>query len=449
MVQAKRKNVVNALANRMAKKVKNGKAVKKITNRKKVVKVSKSLREKVKKVLEATAIKGTFITTRQGDLGLWTNRDVSTSYTIRNINAYQNAVVGTSLGNKLTTPYGTANSNSRVWMTGLTIGGIYTSGDEMMYFTPMKIIDAASILWNNKAIERTYENQAGNFNANTVGTSTGVQSKGNGTNPAIQGMKIHVVHSYVKMEFKNNSQRTMYMNLYECVPKQSNPDKLPLDCLISGIQLFADNGVGKRMIKYYVDPMLATNSTNTDVLIQDPNVEPNMIPTFAESYTYTKVEIVVNPGETFIHNIAGPKNFDLDYNKLWVDGQDHTGKLYKKCSVAIMISLKPDLVYGTAGVLTYLGNTTEGSGRWINTTSSTTRPVDPISCEITEVYKLSMPEQSGFYQQAVTAGAAKQLDMRKPALAFANHANNYVTGNNYQHIDEEVPSSIVTSSQFD
>lgn len=430
-----RMNPTNQVAQRSGMKVTGRKNVKSVVGKQHKVHVSKSLREKVKKVIEGQKCYGTYTATRVGAWALQRGSGVSNDYPNTAIGAYAVARQYGRIGTNA------ANSNSRGWVATLLSGDGFLQGDDMNYFTPLKVLDAASVLWNNKAMARDYTLQTGNFKINT-NKATGVPVGGAPAAPLAQGQKIHVINSWVKFEIKNVSQRSLEFNIYNCVPKVAAPDRLPFDTFIEGLNVFIDTAAGSNQFKVLND--------NLDLAVGDPNFAPSLVDPFNSTYKYTKMDHVLAPGETCVHYVSGPKNVWYDFSKMYESAVDQGGKLNKH-SVGVFVSIKPDLVFATVGV----NGSASGSGAgrfWpSNATPATFQntDLDPLAVEVTEVFKLSMPDDTGFYQQAVTAGAAKSLNLRRPYKAFANFVYGDVPATlAYQRVDEENPTLQISEGKF-
>jgi len=430
-------NVVNAQAHRASMKRKGSKNVRGIQGKRKKVKVSKKLRAKIKKVIDGGRIYGTYQTLRQGQIGMIKNTGAANNaYPTLVSSSYGAAVSNTVIGVN-------AQASARWWWAGLAFGESVRTGDEWLFFQPMKILDAASVLWNNKDLSRDFGLATGNLALQTS-TTTGVSNPNTGTVPNTQGNKIHIHNSWVKFEMKNTSQRAYEVTIYNCVPKIRHPDKTPLTALRDGIISQQSDALANRML---IQEIALDSVVNvTDTLMNDPMVHPSMVPGFNNLYKAQKISMMIAPGETCVHYIKGPRNLTLDYNKFQQGGTDTAGLLYNKTSMAVMMALKPSLEYATVGAS---GTAARSSGRYAFGTGAAVDNLiqAPISMEVTEVFKLAMPESSGFYMQTITQGQPKNLSLRRPAHAFGNFTANYLDATLvYQKFDEEQPATAIPGS---
>lgn len=442
-------NPLNAQAKKASMKRKGSKNTRSIVHRKKRVRVSKPLRAKIKKVIAGTAIKGSYYTTRFGTIGITTNGNGGTTNIITKTEA-----MGGYTGQ---TAYQQRNKdvdgNARFWFahalqstdTGASDAEKLEQGSEWQFFTLLKIIDAASVLWNTKDADRNYGIQIGNLN--TVHTSaTGVPVVGTVANPAIKGLKIHVQNAYVKFKIKNNSQRSMQICVYNVVPKIRFPLTTALEGFLTAVATEAD-GANSAYVSSVNDQF--TNFQQNASLFANPLCEPNMFPSFNRAFKYEKITIKIAPGETCEHSVQGPKNFDLDFSKLYNAGIDESERAYSKTSMFVMMSVQPDLAYAETNVSTA---TTGGrSGYYVPGFAAKNTVADPISIHWDEVYHLAMPEIVGFTTAAGFAGTEQILNQRIRRRAFGNFTSvNLDTDTNpgYTAFEEENPVTGIASGVF-
>lgn len=439
-------NPLNAQAKRASKRVKGHKNISSIVHRKRNVKVSKQLRKKVQKVIDGGAFKGTYHTSRFGTIG------ITTSGT---------ATVNLGLVDELETMGGytqqlafqrhqlDVDGNTRFWFahalqstnTSGTAGLV--QGSEWQFFSPLKIVDAASVLWNGKRPNENYASQVGNLNTVHV-EATGSPVVGTNTNPQIKGLKIHIDNSYVKFTIKNNSQRAMSICVYNCVPKVKFPIATALQAFQQAVIREADGSNSAFMSAVTVNH---STTEQEQALFANPAVEPNMFKSFSTSYKYEKVIIKIAPGETCTHSVQGPKSYTLDYAKLYNSGVNEQGKAYKGTTMFCMMSIIPDMAFMTAGINTANQGTT---GRYVASTSAIDSIADPVSIQWEEVYRLSIPEVVGFRTQNGTAGTMQVLNKKLPRRAFGNFTKLGNVDANPVHtdFDEENPGIGIVSNKF-
>lgn len=419
-------NVVRQAANRSKRKTTGRSKVKSIQHRKRKVYVSPRLRKKIKKVIKGQEIRGTYRTVRQGTIGTYTTQAADVEYILQDQGGYQNGIATIKIPNDL-------SSNTQWWWQQPNIGNDSRSnGGEFQFFTPMKILDAASILWNKKGINADYTAQLDNFNSSHVVLTGAPVSSGTRYDMGIVGLKIHVINTYVKMIVKNSTQRSFVLGFYKCVPATAYPDSLPMDAFKSALEEEHD-GANTSIIA-----ASGTFAKPVDNLFVMPQCEPNLLKSFRSQWKYEKVNIKMEPGETTTLFMQGPKDYTIDYDKLKFGENDKQHFANKKTSMALMISVLPDLVFATDNV-----DIDGNSGRYIPATSALNKVVDPISIEYEETFHLGMPELAGFQQPAADAGTAQQpLNNRLPRLAFGNFVSDHTVSLQpvYKAYDEQNPA---------
>lgn len=208
---------------------------------KKKIKVSKSLRQKIGKVLEDKKMNGYFQAT-QVEVG---------------------------------------------FQPGSTNGGQQAQGvpalQDVGLFHPALILHAASRLWNSKAKPGTFTYALGDA--------------GNLDTKAIQ---IEVQRQWWTHRLKNNSQRVMFITIYKCQPRGTKVSKTPANAWIDGLAQTGTIGTNVANIGFsvlYTTPQLSpefNNSYKTETLkfTMDPgqsvefNVQgPRMVYDFQKFYT--------------------------------------------------------------------------------------------------------------------------------------------------------------------
>lgn len=406
--------------------------VRSIQHSKKAVKVTPRFRKKVKKVIAGTLHHGTYFSTRQGTIGFnTTNSATSSEFRVAAQGGYTNNVISTKLNDE-------CSANSRIWFGGAQTGNdSFTTGDEWQFFSPLKLIDAASVLWNQKTANRDYTVQTGNLTTTHNGT-TGSLVNGTAAAPEIDGLKIQVRNAYVKMTMKNNSQRALLVEVYKCVPTSKNPLALALSTFADAIDREVDGtntglcsvvGVGSEVPK--------------SALMNMPGVEPNQFVSFRNEWKYEKVKIKIMPGETTSLFFQGPKDYMLDYDKLNKGNANVQGLALKQTTMNVMMSVTPDLTFATAAPI---GET----GRWIQNQALVGLIGDMISLEWSEVYSLIMPDIVGFQNgPAADAGNMYTLNKRLNRRAYANFVSQHdgTTDPTYEAYDVENPGDIIAAGR--
>jgi len=422
----------NALSGRASMKRRGHKNVKSVQGKKRKVHVSKKLRDKISKVIESKKMYGQYITTRQATIGMIRSAASTNSYGTLTVGPYTSATMFTRCGKT------TGLGSLRNWFAGGVHNETIAAGADWNFFSPLKVMDAASILWNNKAMAADYTLQTGNFLLPFNRSTGALITTATPAAPDSQGNKIHIINSWVKFELKNNSHRLLTVEIYNCVSKTKSPTETPLETFYNIAGNMEENGATGRAIR------IAYPTDAVDYIINDPAIQPAIFPAFNASWKYEKMTLTIAPGETHTHYIKGPKNVTYDYDRMYIDGNDKTG-YFNKHTMCVMMAVKPDMVYASAGAGA-AGAT--GSGRFIYGNSAyDAKVLNPLSVEYSEVFKLSMPETAGFIQHAVTNGAAQGLNLRRDCYAFGNYTVDPDEASMvYVRADEESPSGAGSAS---
>lgn len=426
-------SVINAQSKRASMKRTGHQNIKSIQGKKKNVKVSTKLREKIKKVIEEKKAPGTYIKTTIGTVGSTaSNSTTADSYT-GTVNGVANQIRVIPIFNNVNTVGG----NQVTWWQSLnahTGGNTMVDGYDMIFFTPYKILDAASILWNRKPMAQDATITAGNF-------STQMESAN--LNPRATPLRsnIHIRNAYVTFEIKNNSQRPMTLLIRNCVPKVKFVQNGPLQAFQSGV--YRDLAVPSGDTNGPLVPYGASSNTNLSQYFNDPNLPWSLIDNYKRNWKHETMTLYINPGETCRHSIQGPKNMTVNFNDLIKDGAYNIDTFYKKTSAAVVIGVLPDLEFATV----VAGDRVNMSGRWIHTTDTNLdkRVVYPISIEMKEHFELSMPEQTGFvYPTDQGAGVTQQLQLRmKKYASYFNGFNAAEEQMVLQGYNEENPAQTI------
>jgi len=158
----------------------------------------------------------------------------------------------------------------------------------MTHFTPYQIWDAASVCFNNKAAH---------FNP-TVDLAQGI------THNVRYKQEIHIINSYVKMDFKSTSSHVVNIEMYVCYPKSNANVENVDDAIIgSGLQVNSTYSL-----------LNTSNAVVSGTWSNFANIlsTPAMWSQLYRDYKVTKTQFKFNPGEKKSHFLQGPKNFTVD-----------------------------------------------------------------------------------------------------------------------------------------
>lgn len=405
-IEMKHTSEVNRQAMRASMSKRGSHKIKSIRGKQSKVKVSNKLREKIKKVVEEKKAPGTYIKSVQGTIGSCITSVVAGTFqtTINGI-VNQIGVIPmysdtAGLGGQqccwfqAITPWGQANNLQNGW--------------DMSFFTPAKIMDAASILWNGKPMAADPYQTTGNFTTQT--SNAGLPQNQFRSN-------LHIKNAYVTFEFKNNGQRTMTLLVRHCVPKVKFCTQSPLQCFQSGV--YVDTNISGNAN----GPLIPYPGSATDSFAQymnDIDLPWTHVDNFKRNWKYETVKIVIAPGETCKHSIQGPKNMTVNFNDLYNGAGFQFYSYYKKTSLAVVIGVVPDLVYASS-----TGVRTNYTGRWVDFTNKDDPNYrNPISVEWKEHYDLAMPETTGFTSAVLAGGTTQSLNLRSKKYASYKYGDN-------------------------
>jgi len=371
------------------------------TKRTPTVKVPSRLRKQIKQVLVGQQAVGTYKTIKEGYIGS-IMPSVAGAFNGDDLGAGNNQVY-----------YGQSDwIPGKTWFNtlctmGLGIGASALSGAGMNYFTPAKILDAASVLFNEKTITRDPYVTTNNLST-VMNTNTG------NPNPTQNGkLKINVLESYVKFSIKNVSNRVLTLEIWECMPTQMFQETNPLNTLKSIWDGFGTADPTQHTAFEYAD---GSGTTNTVRGFYETGIDQLEIAKshFDYKFTWKKRTMILPPDETCIHSIRGPKGI-FDYSKLQrtnttlpIPAPITTNTcLFKGWSVGVVMAVSGDQVLVQNGV-----NPSQG-GRKNYTLGALAVMGAPLAIEVIESYKVAVPEVAGFLTTSALPGSRQMLNLRK------------------------------------
>lgn len=274
---------------------------------------------------------------------------------------------------------------------------VLIAGTNLEFFTPAKILNAASVLWNQKApVINGYEVTPNNLST-LYNPTTGVESNANAGS-----LKVNVMNSYVQFELKNVSDRPVHCVIWECTPKLKFGVQTPIQD-IANVEVIAQSNAGQERRTQLFGNITSLSETHVDPF--KFNVPSN--------WTIKKRDMVLAPDEQCNHSIQGPKGI-LDYQKLFNAGVSQQSLLLKKWSVACVIGIYPEVVKpldstagGTGGALSFQGNATAQMGC-------------PVHVKMVERFKLSVPEIVGSIKNTNVLDATQLINARKERITVVN-----------------------------
>jgi len=330
-------------------------------------KVSKQLRLKIQKVLEPTMVQGKFT-----EVGYY--QHVLPADNRQDLQNIWNAV-----------SYQTATESAG--------GGL---------FTPYDLINAASVMWNGATNVTALRNVSGlgffNF----------------------QGLRLYVKNSYAQITLVNNTQVTKIVKIHNFAPKQLTTDgalksiQAALTTMAAGYTQTGGGTVGV--------------ISNWNGLSTALHMNPSDILGWKKVFSDDVMEVRLEPGQTYVFNIAGPANTEIKFEKLMQNG---TLGLARFTRFPVM-QFYNEMQCTDTNVVGRFVSGTVGYG---------------ILSETKVVYELCMPEQAGFkYPTSLAApvpGAPQPLSERTRKSYYFNYAT--TKSGNVTRVDDQQPATIETN----
>jgi len=268
---------------------------------------------------------------------------------------------------------------------------------QALFFNPIKVLSAASTLWNGKTPTNPHVLQSGNmFPAQTT--------------------RIMVLDSWVKFTYQNNTARTLTLKLYDLSLKNTQP-------LINsdGITL---SYVGA--VTNWQNLMTQANPNGTtDFAYQNPlsngvttlYMTPQTVPAMTAMYSIDTTTVILDPGKEYVHILKGPKNKMYDFAKFWT-GRDQLDVTPQFLDAHKMTKEHMCVMYGN------LVNTTLNSpGRFTDIAAG--GPYGLLT-EVREFFKLSLPEQAGTIGSGAAAPAGTGIPLGRRTYSYA--IQNFIVG---------------------
>lgn len=261
----------------------------------------------------------------------------------------------------------------------------------------------------------------------------------------IQSATIDVVYNKATYWLKNNGERTLFVSMYKCTAKQNmgNPDT-PLRRWYEAYQNEAKRTDEEdNLLEDWVDGAVSEVTSIDDYrLLNAPWImNPRFVRQFHKYYKLEEIKMIIEPGQTISQVV------DLPVGEM--KGKDfYTDTSYQahhKGSVTVMFSMLPDIIqaigqsdYATVGVPGYFGDaqgTTDGEGIIHN-------PEKGLIMECKIQRKIKMPEQTGFTVTGVAAGNPQALTLRRGPIYKTITWNNALPTNPLRvRTDEQNPSA--------
>lgn len=336
-------------------------------SKKKVVKVSKALRQKINKVVEGGKVRGTYQAVMYGSLQLPT------------ANQQRPQVLGDPLTN----------------------AGVYSS------FSALEFLHCASVLWTGKADSAALRTVTTNSIGVTDITGTDVNLPSGSVSSRACTAKFTVIDSFEKYYMKNMSDRTVEIEMYICTPKKPMYEN-QISTATNGVAVSASPSASSNFFEQWTNGCHASNKAGknlNNIAPQQLYTTPNMYAGFTSVFSTEKIYIKLEPGQDYVYKLQGPKNLDLDFSKFYDPPYSSTEAVIvsvRKFSRCIGFNVKQDLVaQGTSAAAT--------SGRYAIGTDSSP---NVVSVERVLNCSLSCPESVGMRVDGVALAANANVQLQ-------------------------------------
>lgn len=248
-----------------------------------------------------------------------------------------------------------------------TTGGVTASGIDYNLFSPLRYLDAVSILYNEKAPTVDYTVTTDNFSTDYT--------------------KLRILDSRATVWFKNNSQMLAILEVYEFAPKV-NLDDHPLTSWSTLVTKAITDGFYKGIP--------ATMSLN------DLKVRPTETPGLKDYWTIKKKLVVLEPGKTRTLKYVGARNTDIEFQGMFdIDGNP-TFRYVPGFTLSLVVGVHYQPTVDSTGALIYPKSAGVG-----------TDEEHHIATKVYLKFKVKAPEQTedqrnrdrGYYFNYVTDGS--------------------------------------------
>lgn len=257
-------------------------------------------------------------------------------------------------------------------------------GVEGWAFSPIQVAQAYDILWN----------KAGWTFPGSNLTSTSLQSLRPNT-------EIHVIEQSYRINFKNNSARTLRVTLYDISPKSVQQNVFgPLDFIGNELARTATSGVPGSLTQ-------ESRENPTNVQKETIGFKPKMISSFGKFFSCDETVIYLEPGKEYNHTVKGPNDMIYRFQKFYINGVFYNAQKFCKTT---LVSVQTDLV-------------TDDLARAVGHFTDMNNPGNPygLAAEIMHYHKLKCPDQTGFQNPVnQNTGTIQPLTQRGYAFAIKN-----------------------------
>lgn len=307
---------------------------------------------------------------------------------------------------------------SSLWFGGTPEfgGSVFDNKQKVEYlgvpfaFTPNSFNEAASILWRNRS---------------EPGSS--IPSYDNGVDFQREGLKMVVIDSSCHVTFRNNSKRAYKLRFFVLAPKK-----------VTDIEPKGD--LAARLTEMAEGTNALNNGSNVfSVSMEKIGLDPRSIPGWTKTWSVEMHDILLQPGQSHVQVVQGPKWLDMDWNK-FLNGGSYIEQ--QKFMRYMMVFYHTDLIAssGVAGSPAAPGQ----AGYYAEQGDIDTGLFDGFGVLVDQTfhYHLKMPEQVGFQVEGGgPANGEQSLSKRRYAYAYSD----YIAGKigTLERIDDEAGGALV------
>lgn len=391
--------------------------------REKSVHVSKKFRAGVKQVLASQSGKGRYYRITTGVIGNMIQYNSS-----RGVAGIASDTTQTILGNVssagvLYPSNWMASGCKTLWnmlySEPITVGaGIAVGTDtELNFFTPYKVLHAASVLYNKKTEGTDCSITSGNLST-VVNATTGA------TVTSSNALKVNIKRSWVKFNLKNVSTRVINLDMWTLTPKVKFQTVPILVDAINTANLVNSSTYDTEVI-YNFAPNPVTQGAFAGTFLAEGNIDAfKLMESKGFQWKSERKEFVLQPQETIMVYVAGPTG-TMDFGKIMLNGTQTTAfnSYYKGFSKSV--------VFGVRGDQVLLDPTTTAAGvrmygeRRVYSDGATPAVISgAVAVEFVEHYDIEIPEVAGFIASGISAGGTQALNLRKNRTVISNFTAN-------------------------
>lgn len=285
--------------------VRRGKRLK--TGHKKAVKVSKSLKDKIQKVLKTSGHKGNWTQISYGKLFPPTDNVQSVNY---------------------------------------GFGG----NDIPVMFNIVDWLHMISVMWNEKDDVQSPrgfndDNNLGRFPSSNQIENSDADIQGEYVNP----LTFHVYDCKETIHMKNNGRRTQKVEIYLCAPKhpmtRDTSVENDLNTISTGRPILGDV---VQVWEACVDAEIRNGINVLGTNVSNYAMSPNNCPEFKRLFNVETTTLILEPGQTYSYVVQGPKNLEVVMSKMFRTFDNAKSLLMdvQKFSRVPIVCISNDLVTG-------------------------------------------------------------------------------------------------------